>query len=218
MTLRPATRSAAPRAPPPVSRSNVRAPRSELVEHVPERIVADIARRPLRSLDCARAWCGGRGGSIHLSWPEYGMVGQQCDRRRLSPIRHRFCLGERRSASGQISITYIGDGTVHIGSVQEAMNLAALWDLPICFFVENNQYAVATTVEESTRETRLSARGWAWDARLPRRRYGSLSRVPADAARARRTAGRSRTHPRGSGCVPVLPPERTARRQQLPLS
>lgn len=42
------------------------------------------------------------------------------------------------------------------------MNLAALWDLPICFFIENNGYAVSTTVREETRETRMSSRGGAY--------------------------------------------------------
>src|SRR3546814_11930318 len=43
------------------------------------------------------------------------------------------------------------------------MNLAAAWKLPLCFFIENNRYAVSTTVEESTAETRLSARGLAFN-------------------------------------------------------
>ncbi len=48
---------------------------------------------------------------------------------------------------------------MNIGSVLESLNLAAAWRLPVLFFVENNQYAVATTVAESTAEVRLSARG-----------------------------------------------------------
>jgi len=56
-------------------------------------------------------------------------------------------------------VTYFGDGAVNIGSVLETMNLAAAWKLPLCFFIENNRYAVSTTVEEATAEPRLSARG-----------------------------------------------------------
>jgi 2-oxoisovalerate dehydrogenase E1 component len=56
-------------------------------------------------------------------------------------------------------VTYFGDGAINIGSTLETMNLAAAWALPLLFFVENNLYAVATHVDEATRETRLSGRG-----------------------------------------------------------
>ncbi|RUW61512.1 thiamine pyrophosphate-dependent enzyme, partial [Mesorhizobium sp. M4B.F.Ca.ET.049.02.1.2] len=58
--------------------------------------------------------------------------------------------------------TYFGDGATNIGSVLETMNLAAAWKLPICFFIENNRYAVSTHVEEVTAEPRLSSRGLAF--------------------------------------------------------
>jgi 2-oxoisovalerate dehydrogenase E1 component len=58
-----------------------------------------------------------------------------------------------------VAVTYFGDGAINIGSTLESMNLAAAWSLPLCFFVENNRYAVSTTVEEATGEPRLSARG-----------------------------------------------------------
>src|SRR5690606_37157218 len=48
-------------------------------------------------------------------------------------------------------------------SVLETMNLAAAWKLPLCFFIENNRYAVSTSVEEATAEPRLSARGQAFN-------------------------------------------------------
>jgi 2-oxoisovalerate dehydrogenase E1 component len=56
-------------------------------------------------------------------------------------------------------VTYFGDGAVNIGSTLETMNLASAWHLPVCFFIENNRYAVSTSVEEATGEPRLSARG-----------------------------------------------------------
>jgi 2-oxoisovalerate dehydrogenase E1 component len=58
-----------------------------------------------------------------------------------------------------VSVSYFGDGAINIGSTLETMNLASAWDLPVCFFVENNRYAVSTAVEEATGEPRLSARG-----------------------------------------------------------
>ena len=62
-----------------------------------------------------------------------------------------------------MAVTYFGDGAVNIGSVLETMNLTAAWKTPLCFFIENNRYAVSTTVEESTAEPRLSARGLAFN-------------------------------------------------------
>jgi 2-oxoisovalerate dehydrogenase E1 component len=56
-------------------------------------------------------------------------------------------------------VAYFGDGAVNIGSVLESMNLASAWKLPLTFFIENNLYAVSTTVAEATGEPRLSARG-----------------------------------------------------------
>jgi 2-oxoisovalerate dehydrogenase E1 component len=62
-----------------------------------------------------------------------------------------------------VTVTYFGDGAVNIGSVLETLNLAAVWKLPLCFFMENNQYAVSTPVAKSTAETRISARGLGFD-------------------------------------------------------
>lgn len=131
----------------------------EWSEQVPAHVIADIERTAAEILGLKSGWCGGRGGSIHLSWPEYGMWGSNAIVGGGAPFATGFAWAQRRAARGEASITFLGDGAVHIGSVQEAMNLAALWDLPLCFFIENNRYAVATTPEESTRETRLSARG-----------------------------------------------------------
>jgi 2-oxoisovalerate dehydrogenase E1 component len=58
-----------------------------------------------------------------------------------------------------VAVSYFGDGATNIGSTLESMNLASAWHLPVCFFIENNHYAVATSVDEATGEPRLSARG-----------------------------------------------------------
>ena len=73
-----------------------------------------------------------------------------------------FAWSSRHAGSDAVSVTYFGDGAVNIGSVLETLNLAAAWTLPVCFFIENNQYAVSTPVGEATAEPRLSARGSAF--------------------------------------------------------
>ena len=80
------------------------------------------------------------------------------DRDRIRPAR----AGEEPPAwaneGTDLTVTYFGDGAVNIGSVLETLNLASAWKLPVCFFIENNGYAVSTTVAEATGEPRLSAR------------------------------------------------------------
>ena len=68
----------------------------------------------------------------------------------------------KKAGTGSVVYSYFGDGATNIGSVLETMNIAAAWKLPICFFIENNRYAVSTHVDESTAETRLSSRGLAF--------------------------------------------------------
>jgi 2-oxoisovalerate dehydrogenase E1 component len=75
------------------------------------------------------------------------------------PLAVGQAWANRYAATDAVAVTYFGDGATNIGSTLESFNLAAAWKLPICFFIENNRYAVATTIEEVTAEPRLSARG-----------------------------------------------------------
>jgi len=69
-----------------------------------------------------------------------------------------YLPGGRSPDGSDLTVTYFGDGAANIGSVLESLNLASAWKLPVCFFIENNGYAVSTTVAEATGEPRLSAR------------------------------------------------------------
>jgi 2-oxoisovalerate dehydrogenase E1 component len=107
----------------------------------------------------APGFCRGRGGSMHLRWREAGVLGTNAIVGGGAPLAAGAALAHRKSGSDSVAVTYFGDGAVNIGSVMETMNLAAAWKLPLIFFIENNLYAVATTVGESTAEPRLSGRG-----------------------------------------------------------
>jgi 2-oxoisovalerate dehydrogenase E1 component len=96
---------------------------------------------------------------MHLKWAEAGAMGTNAIVGGGVPQALGFAWAHRRAGTDRVSVSYFGDGAMNIGSVLESLNLAAAWKLPVCFFVENNQYAVATTVAESTAEPRLSARG-----------------------------------------------------------
>lgn len=110
----------------------------------------------------SQGFCKGRGGSMHLRWQEAGALGTNAIVGGGVPPATGVAWALKRQGKGDAVFTFFGDGAVNIGAVPESMNLAALWDLPICFFIENNGYAVSTTVAEETRETRLSSRGAAY--------------------------------------------------------
>jgi 2-oxoisovalerate dehydrogenase E1 component len=128
--------------------------------------VAELARRALAEiLGLAQGFCKGRGGSMHLRWAESGNLGTNAIVGGGVPFAAGAAWAHRRAGTGDAAFTYFGDGAVNIGSVLETMNMAAAWKLPLCFFIENNGYAVSTTVEEATAETRLSSRGQAFAIR-----------------------------------------------------
>ncbi|MEI5102846.1 thiamine pyrophosphate-dependent enzyme [Streptomyces sp. PmtG] len=106
-----------------------------------------------------RGFSHGRGGSMHLRWPQAGALGTNAIVGGGVPFAAGSAWAHRQSGTDAVAVTYFGDGAVNIGSTLETFNLAAAWRLPLCFFVENNRYAVSTSVEEATREPRLSARG-----------------------------------------------------------
>ena len=126
------------------------------IQEVLQRTLAEI-------LGLAQGFCKGRGGSMHLQWIEAGALGTNAIVGGGAPMAAGAAWAHRHAKTDAIAITYFGDGAVNIGSVLETMNLAAAWKLPICFFIENNRYAVSTSVEEATAETRLSSRGSAFN-------------------------------------------------------
>ncbi len=106
-----------------------------------------------------RGFSHGRGGSMHLQWREAGAIGTNAIVGGGVPQAAGSAWAHQHAGTGAVAVTYFGDGAINIGSTLETLNLAAAWRLPLCFFIENNRYAVSTTVEEATGEPRLSARG-----------------------------------------------------------
>lgn len=134
-------------------------PKAELspaVDALLQRTLAEI-------LGLAQGFCKGRGGSMHLRWDEAGVLGTNAIVGGGIPLAAGAAWAHKHAGTDAVAVTYFGDGAVNIGSALETMNLAAAWKLPLCFFIENNRYAVSTNVEESTAEPRLSARGQAFN-------------------------------------------------------
>lgn len=128
----------------------------------PEPVRAMLYRSMAEILGLADGFCNGRGGSMHLRWVEAGAMGTNAIVGGGVPIANGLAWAKKRQGQGNVAFTFFGDGGANIGSVPESMNMASLWSLPICFYIENNGYAVATSIAEETRETRLSSRGGAY--------------------------------------------------------
>ncbi|MEO5707401.1 MAG: pyruvate dehydrogenase (acetyl-transferring) E1 component subunit alpha [Alteraurantiacibacter sp.] len=107
----------------------------------------------------------GKGGSMHMFSTEHafygghGIVGAQVSLGGGLAFAHKY------NEDGGLCMAYFGDGAANQGQVYETMNMASLWQLPLVFVVENNQYAMGTSVSRSSAETEFYRRGTAF--RIP---------------------------------------------------
>lgn len=104
-------------------------------------------------------YCGGRGGSMHMRDAASGVAGTSAIVGGNIPHAVGYALADTLLKRDGISVAFFGDGASLQGATYESMNIAAAYKLPVIFFVENNLYAVATRIDDVTRETRISSRG-----------------------------------------------------------
>ena len=104
----------------------------------------------------------GKGGSMHMFSVEkqffggHGIVGANV------PLGAGMAFAQKYRNTGKITMTYFGDGAANQGQVYEAFNMAALWQLPVIFIIENNEYAMGTSTKRHAAIPDLHKRGEPW--------------------------------------------------------
>ncbi|MEZ5824785.1 MAG: thiamine pyrophosphate-dependent enzyme [Geminicoccaceae bacterium] len=94
--------------------------------------------------------CGGKGGSLHLADFKVGSLGESGIVGSSIPIANGAALSAKVLGNGRVSLAFFGDGAANQGCLYESMNLASVWDLPVIFLCENNQYALSTPAHTVT--------------------------------------------------------------------
>ncbi len=108
----------------------------------PKRVMAELYGK-------STGTSGGLGGSMHIFSKEFkfhgghGIVGGQI------PLGAGMAFGDKYNNTGGVTLCFMGDGAVRQGSLHETLNLATLWKLPVVFVVENNGYAMGTSVSRT---------------------------------------------------------------------
>lgn len=121
------------------------------------------AREVMAELWGKAAGCsGGRGGSMHMYAPEYGFMGTNGIVAAGIPLATGSALSAQLRNSGQVVVTFFGDGAVNSGSFHESVNLGAVWNLPVVYVCENNLYATEMAFRRATKNTSVASRAAAY--------------------------------------------------------
>lgn len=122
----------------------------------PERMMAEL-------VGSSEGYCNGKGGSMHIADVEANMLGANGIVGAGPPIATGAGLRIQLKGEDRVSLAFFGDGALAQGQVHESINLAATWDLPTVFVIENNQYGEGTSADDQHPIETLSKHADAYD-------------------------------------------------------
>ena len=122
----------------------------------------DLNRMMAEFMGKEAGYCRGRGGSMHIADVESNNLGAQGIVAGNLPISVGVGLSIQMRKTDQVVLTLFGDGASNEGAFHEALNMAAIWDLPVIYLCENNQYAMSMAFERAFRVEQVSERAAAY--------------------------------------------------------
>ena len=122
----------------------------------------DLNRMMAEFLGKETGYCRGRGGSMHIADVESNNLGSQGIVAGNLPISVGVGLSIKMRETDQLVLTLFGDGASNEGAFHESLNMAAIWNLPIIFLCENNQYAMSMAFEKAFKIEQISDRAAAY--------------------------------------------------------
>ncbi len=155
----------------------------------PKGVMAELTGR-------THGYSKGKGGSMHMFSAEKGFFGGHGIVAAQVPIGTGLAFANKYRGNDNVSLTYFGDGAANQGQVYESFNMAKLWKLPVIYIIENNQYAMGTSVARSSATTNLAKRGLSHD--IPGEQVDGMD-VRAVRAAAEKAVGQCR-----SGNGPII--------------
>jgi 2-oxoisovalerate dehydrogenase E1 component len=134
-----------------------------LHQSMPTAVQEDITTLLKEIMGLASGCCGGRGGSMHLRNAKIGVIGTNAIVAGGVPLATGAAFASKYTSQDDVTVCFLGDGAVNQGAFHEAINLASIWKLPIVYFIENNHYAVATSIKNSAATENLAAKACAYN-------------------------------------------------------
>ncbi len=122
----------------------------------------DLKRMMAEFLGKEDGYCRGRGGSMHIADVESNNLGAQGIVAGNLPISVGVGLSIRNRGTDQVVLTLFGDGAANEGAFHESLNMAAIWNLPVIYLCENNQYAMSMAFEKAFKIEQISERAAAY--------------------------------------------------------